>query len=891
MPSPSDIKRKRQKLRSEFYGHPWAMLASSLSDLGQTIEIGDLESIQAALSFNSDSAETAMKVINGVAIIPINGVLRDAADYMVKFGGACSYQLLELDFKSAISNDLVKSIVFYVNTPGGSALGCKRVADLVFASRGQKPIVAYVQGQCCSAGYYIAAACDRIEATADSMVGSIGTIMPHVEMSGLLDEIGYGVTVITNSDSPKKGHGNQYEKLTPESKATLQSFIDSFGKPFIADVARYRGVSVESVLSNFGQGDAFRADLAIDKRMVDAVVTGLSQTLTRLTGSAQQTTVVTTNQIVLPVAAMSASTIVSPEAVATGTFFEKVKDMKVSAKVRAQLFACGLIASMEASDELCLAALNGWFRGTVPADEAAVLKGLQNASPEPAKIEASAIPEPTKTPAEKPAESNAAAAHQAEQSEARLADLKASADLINAATGSTVITAEMVIEACEAKLNPKAAVKSWTEKLSAKEGGLPAARINVGKPESDRFVTDAIDAMLHRAMGPSAGKLSPEAAQLANRPLWAIAHQALSLAGEKIDMYGDRELIADAAMQMGQATRRVQFYSGKEDGRYVQASSPFSRPGDFPNILSGLANKFLDSIELDDDFSFEKISAVLPGGLNDFKPAMMINRGVVEEMDELSDAEKVKDLGLNEEVLSYIFLRRFGNRFGWTPVMIANDDLGAFAEGMLGLNEAWMVTQNRLVLDRFTGSETLLDGSALFANRADTGTGTIPAANNNLRSSGLAPSDAEWGAMSTLYAGIGGINTGRRVRGVINTILVPTNAVHQAAVRTFETYPVIGETKQAATTDNIGIYRNKVQIVPESELNSVNATAYYGLRNPTRLNTATVVRAYFNGYGTGGRRERWYDPENKTTYVSLEGRIAVAVKNWRYAIKNVGVGG
>ena len=223
--------------------------------------------------------------------------------------------------------------------------------------------------------------------------------------------------------------------------------------------------------------------------------------------------------------------------------------------------------------------------------------------------------------------------------------------------------------------------------------------------------------------------------------------------------------------------------------------------------------------------------------------------------------------------------------------MVANDDLGAFAEGMLGLNEAWMVTQNRLVLDRFTGTETLLDGSALFADRANTGTGTIPAANNNLRSAGLAPSDSEWGAMSTLYAGIGGINTGRRVRGVINTILVPTNAVHQAAVRTFETYPVIGETKQAATNTEVGIYRNKVKIVPESELNSVNATAYYGMRNPTALNTATVVRAYFNGYGTGGRRERWYDPETKTTYVSLEGRIAVATKNWRYAIKNAGTGG
>ena len=410
--------------------------------------------------------------------------------------------------------------------------------------------------------------------------------------------------------------------------------------------------------------------------------------------------------------------------------------------------------------------------------------------------------------------------------------------------------------------------------------------------QADQFGADAVNAMARRA-GAKGITLSQGAAALANRPLWAIAHQSLQVSGHSFDMYGgDREAMVDAAMQMGDSTRRVHFYSDNEDARYVGASSsPFSRPGDFPNILSGLANKFLDSIELDDEFSFPHISAELPGELNDFKPAMMVNRSTIDELDELSDAEKFKDIGLAEEVLSYITLRRFGNRFGWTPVMVANDDMGAFAEGMLGLKEAWKVTQNRLVLDRFTGTETLLDGAALFANRADSGSGPIQAANNNLRSAGLAPSDSEWGLMSELYAGISGIGTGRRVRGVLNTVLVPTNAVHQAAVRTFETYPVIGETKQAATTATVGLYRGKVTIVPESELNSVNATAYYGFNSPTELRKATVVRAYFKGFGSEGRRESWYDPETKCTYVSLEGRIAVATKNWRYAIKNAGTGG
>ncbi|MGB7326586.1 MAG: hypothetical protein WBD31_17050, partial [Rubripirellula sp.] len=491
---------------------------------------------------------------------------------------------------------------------------------------------------------------------------------------------------------------------------------------------------------------------------------------------------------------------------------------------------------------------------------------------QPAASTAPVLPSPTP---------NVQAAHESEMAEARLADLQASADLMNSAIGREVVTAKMVLESFSAKLDVTASLKSWNETIAKNEQPVNGPRVTGSG--SDRFAVDAVDAMLYRSSGNSAMQLSPGAESMVRKPLWVIAGHALNAAGGKFDIEADdKELIAESAMEMGDATRRSAFYSENEDRRYVQASGiPTSRPSDFPNILSSLANRYLDSIELDDDYSYTEISAQLPGGLNDFKPAMMINKGIMEEMDQLTDEETLKDLGMEEEVLSYMFIQRYGNRWGWTPVMVANDDMNAFSEGMLGLAEAWQVTQNRLVLDRFTANETLLDGSPLFANRANTGTGTIPAANNNDRTNGATPSDSEWGEMSTLYAGIGGVATGRRVRGTLNTLLCPTTAVHQNAVRTFETYPTIGESKQAATTANVGIYRNKVRVIADSELNSSSATRYFGLRNPTRLNTATVVRAYFNGYGTAGRRERWYDPSNKTTYVSLEGRIAVATKNWR----------
>lgn len=403
---------------------------------------------------------------------------------------------------------------------------------------------------------------------------------------------------------------------------------------------------------------------------------------------------------------------------------------------------------------------------------------------------------------------------------------------------------------------------------------------------AERFANDVVEALAYRASNKPNVAISDGAAKLVTMPLHAVAAECLKMAGREVDPWANREEIVLNALDMGGQTPNV-FYSEHEKLHYklsAEAGGPANRPGDFPNILSGLANKFLDMVELDEDYSYSAISAVLPGGLKDFKPAPLISMGVVDELDEVDDAEQFHELGISEEMLGYLFLRRFGNKFGWTPVMIADDDLGAFAEGMIGLRQAWEVTQNRLVVGQYTSNPTLLDGSTLFADRTDVGSAT----NNNDRTSGGAPSDAEWEAMEILYADIGGIGTDRRVRGSLNTLFCPTGTVSHEAHRYFAPLNIVGEIKQAATTDNVGIWRGKVNIVPESELRAASATTWYGLRSPTKISTATVVRGYFRGYGQQGKRESWKNPNNKCFYVSLEGRIAVAVKNWRYAVRNNG---
>lgn len=884
--SRSANRRLLSKARAEFINKPLAIDARSLADIQAAIESRDINELRSILAMDdgedmesSCPESPTMQIVGGVAIIPVRGVLRDEVDWMVHWAGCSSYQLIEQDVSKAAADSNVKAILLWCNSPGGQASGAKRCADTIAAVT-NKPVVSFVQGTCASACYWIASATDSIYSTPDSLVGSIGAIYTHSEISGMAKQVGYSFTVFTNKDSPKKGYGNPYQPLSADAKETLQAFVDSFGNQFIADISANRGVSSEKVIANYGKGDSFLATEAKNRDMVDSIVANVQEVLLSITS--ENNTASSVSPVIpeepKPTQPVQSRTPISGE--------KKVK------RIKAQLFALGLIDSIEASDEVAKAALAGFFaaRGQdVPADEAEQLKAFRV----PAAPVAAAPVNPIQE------------AHNREQAEAKaaavankssIAELQASAALINNAAGATKVTSDMVLASVAAGHSPKEAVEAWNKQLSPTEQPAASAKVEHLGSGAERFAADAIDALLYRATstpgrrrGANAAEskvakpnISDSALALTNRPLWAIAAECLKMSGQNVDMYGDRELICRSAMEMGQPGQRHAFYSQHESRQFVSASgAPFARPGDFPNILSGLANKFLDSIEMD-EWSYPEWSAVWPTGFGDFKPTTMMNRGTPDELSEVLDSGNFTELQQAEEVLSYIFCRRFGNKWGWTPVMVANDDLGAFAEGMLGLDEAWETTQHRLCLALLTSNGTLLDGSALFASRTN---------GNNDRTSGAAPSDSEWAAMETLYADIKGVgSTTRRVRGSLNTVLCPTGTQHQEARRTFDPLGVAGlEAKVAATSSNVGLYRGLVNVIGEPELRDDSvATRYYGFRNPTQLRTATIVRGYFNGFGAAGRRERWYEPENKTTWISIEGRIGVAVKNWRYVVRNKG---
>lgn len=250
------------KFWSHAAGEPWAITETALNNI-LTIASRQNESIEAvSAKLGRDLDNTYVtEVRDGVAVIPVVGPLFRYANLFTAISGASSYEVLAKDFNSALENPDVHSIVLDIDSPGGEVNGCAEFANMIYESRGTKPIIAYASGDAASGAYWIASACDQIIASETSLLGSIGVVAVY------RDSNDQSVLEIVSSQSP-------YKRLDPNSddgKSRLQSRIDDLASVFIDSIAKHRGVDPPTVLKEFGGGDVFVGKNAIRSGLADDV--------------------------------------------------------------------------------------------------------------------------------------------------------------------------------------------------------------------------------------------------------------------------------------------------------------------------------------------------------------------------------------------------------------------------------------------------------------------------------------------------------------------------------------------------------------------------------------------------------------------------------------------
>lgn len=187
-------------------------------------------------------------LIGGVAAIPIDGLL--AAGVSDPKEGVRGYGDIRLEYLSALQAEDAAAVALLVNSPGGFVEGCFDLAELIYVTRGIKPVHAIVCGEACSAAYLLASAADIVTVPRTGHTGSIGIVMIHTEASEAMGKAGVKNTIVRSG--PQKMDVNGLEPLTAEALGRMQSEVDELAAMFIDTVARNRGMAAEDVRATEG---------------------------------------------------------------------------------------------------------------------------------------------------------------------------------------------------------------------------------------------------------------------------------------------------------------------------------------------------------------------------------------------------------------------------------------------------------------------------------------------------------------------------------------------------------------------------------------------------------------------------------------------------------------
>lgn len=240
----------------------------------------DIAKVEAATGKTLDNSRNGSYVTDGVAVIPMVGVIGKRMNLFTEISGGVSAEIVAKDFEAAINDPAIKGIVLHIDSPGGTVDGTKQLADMIASHRGTKPVIACADGCMCSAAYWIGSAADAINlADLTTDVGSIGVVASHVDVSGWEEKNGIKTTEITAGKY--KRAISQYQPLSAEGRAMIQADLDQIYELFVDAVAGNRGRSVEDVLNSMAEGRVFLGRKAVEAGLVDGVAT-LAETINQV---------------------------------------------------------------------------------------------------------------------------------------------------------------------------------------------------------------------------------------------------------------------------------------------------------------------------------------------------------------------------------------------------------------------------------------------------------------------------------------------------------------------------------------------------------------------------------------------------------------------------------
>ncbi|MES2589006.1 MAG: signal peptide peptidase SppA [Bacteroidota bacterium] len=165
-------------------------------------------------------------------------------------------------------NKKIKTVVFRINSPGGSALASDEIWREVYLLNKKKKVIVSMGDVAASGGYYIAAPAYKIFAEPTTITGSIG-VFGVIPYTGKMFENKLGLSfdqVATNKHSVVSTN----RKLTTEEIGVIQEEVDVIYDEFLSRVAAGRNMTKTQV-NQIARGRVWTGSDALKIGLVDEI--------------------------------------------------------------------------------------------------------------------------------------------------------------------------------------------------------------------------------------------------------------------------------------------------------------------------------------------------------------------------------------------------------------------------------------------------------------------------------------------------------------------------------------------------------------------------------------------------------------------------------------------
>lgn len=257
---------------------PWAILPSKMAAIIEAVQRQVVLGLPAPEAYKDDKvgsgpqkAQSLGRVVAGGStyLIPIRGTISPRMNLMSAYSGGTTTESIRRELNDVVRNPEVDTILFDIDSPGGSVYDVEELALDIFKAREAKHIIAISNQLCASAAYYLGSQAHEFIVTPSGEAGSIGVVCLHYDYSKAYEEAGITPTYIYAGKY--KIEGNEEEPLGDEAREFFQKRVDQYYLPFVEAVSRGRNVKTKQVRDGFGQGRVLGAKECVAEGLADSV--------------------------------------------------------------------------------------------------------------------------------------------------------------------------------------------------------------------------------------------------------------------------------------------------------------------------------------------------------------------------------------------------------------------------------------------------------------------------------------------------------------------------------------------------------------------------------------------------------------------------------------------